>query len=205
MEPLKNSLNEPNEFPGNSNKERAAREKKDPPPKPQLSGATEIKHESPFVSFYKAVFPGTMARVKQSLWDRAVKAVQDTLYNTIVGFLDDYIYDGRGRGGGSASGPQRSSLTNPYWQGNKNAPALAPGYPFKTVVFRTRADAESVLTAMIGYLTDYPSVPVAFYLDYSQQSTESTDNDWGWRSLDGVVAKPEGNGYILTLPPPQPL
>lgn len=203
MEPTKSSLNNPDEFQGNSNRSRE--ENKKLPDKPVLSGSPEVKSENPFVTFYKAVFPGTLANVKKSLWNRAVRAVQDTLYNAIVGFLDDYIYDGRGRTQSNSS-VQRSSLTNPdkYWH-NGNSPALAPGYPFKTVVYRTRADAESVLQAMIGYLTDYRKVPVAFYLDYSQQSTESTDNDWGWRSLDGVVAKPEGNGYILTLPAPQPL
>ena len=202
MEPLKSSLTNPN-LPGNSNKGKAEQNKV--PPKPTLSNAPEVKNENPFITFYKAVFPGTIANVKKSLWNRAVKVVQDTLYNTIVGFLDDYIYNGQGHT--STASPQRSSLTNPdkYWGGNKSNVALAPGLPFKTLIFKTRADAETVLQSMIAYLTEYPSVPVAFYYDYSGQPTESTDNDWGWRNLDGVTVKPQDNGYVITLPAPQPL
>lgn len=202
MDPLKSSLD--NSFPGNSNRQRE--EGKTPPPKPQLTGQTSIKKENPFLIFYRAVFSGTIQDVKKSLFDRMVNVAKDTIYNTFVGFLDDYIYDGRSRA--TPSTQTRSSLTNPerYWNGQVMPAARSGGYNCPTVIFSSRVDAEDVLKAMLVYFDDYGNVPVSMYLDYSGKQFEYVDNDWGWRSLEGVVVKPAtGNGYILTLPRPESL
>ena len=208
MDPLKSSLD--NSFPGNSNRQRE--EGKTPPPKPQLTGQTSIKKENPFLIFYRAVFSGTIQDVKKSLFDRMVNVTKTVIYDTVLGFLDDYI------NGGSpfvtSNTQTRSSLTNPerYWNSPRQPLVVEKigGYSYRTVTYNNKDDANAVLKSMIAWIDEYPSVPVSMYLDYSGygSSVDPIDNDWGWKSLAGVDVKPAPmgrRGYILTLPRPESL
>lgn len=211
-EPLKSSLD--GQFPGNSNKEK---ETKPRVQVPELSRKPTIKRESPFITFYKAVFSGAMDDVKKNLWNRLVDVTKDTLYNTIVGFCYDYIYNSNSMPLPPQNGPTRNSLTNPdrYWNNSGSTPARRSSsiyFSAPEVTFWTREDAEKVLKALIAYRTDYPNIPVSVYLEASsdergdlERQPEYTDEDWGWYDLDGVIVVPVGRKYKLTLPRPEPL
>lgn len=216
LEPPKSSLD--GQFPGNSNKEKER-------PRlqvPELSEPAVIKKESPFLTFYKAVFSGTLNDVKKNLWNRLVDVTKDTIYNTIVGFVYDYIYDPDAPWTSPPNEPTKNSLTNPerYW----NAPdsSTARKRPSSTyfsvpeVTFSTREDAEKVLKSLIAYRSDFPDIPVSVYLaasgdqegktsdgENAATSAEYTDEDWGWFDLAGVRVVPVGRRFKLTLPRPE--
>lgn len=195
-------------YPGNSDKER--KEEKKLPDKPVLSAAPTVRKENPFLTFYRAVFSGSIRDVKQSLWDRMVNVAKDTIYNTFVGFLDDYIYNGGGRR--SYSRPSERD-TNPLRYANVSKSSLtsrsedrayATAYSLPSFAFRTRSDAEVVLQSMIAYLDEFDFVTVKYYLELSGQENEYTDKYWGWTKemMNNVTVKPDRDGYILTLPRP---
>lgn len=201
----------PNDFPGNSDKQRAEEEKK-LPPKPVLQGEVTVEKPSPFMVFYKAVFAGTVSDIKRNLFARLVNVTRDTIYNTFVGFLDDYIYGSGSSERKSGRLTSSSSDRDRYWKNpaddrRRDDRAYAQAFDVPAVIFDHRSDAESVLQAMLAYFSDYGNVPVSLYLDYAGKKWEYTDSDWGWRSMDGVTVKPtqRGDGYVITLPRPEGL
>lgn len=211
-EPLKSSLD--GQFPGNSNKEKEAAKPRQLQI-PELSKKPTIKKESPLVTFYRAVFSGTIEDVKKNLWNRLVEVTKDTLFNAITGFCYDYIYNSNYTPLPPQNGPTKSSLTNPdrYWN-TMNSPKRpsSPYFSVPEVTFWTRADAEKVLKALIAYSMDYPNIPMSVYLATAsgehgdaERESEYTDEDWGWFSMDGVKVVPIGRKYKLTLPRPEPL
>lgn len=95
---------------------------------------------------------------------------------------------------------------NPPSSQNRNGPVYAQpensGGTLRTILFRTRQDAENVLGAMIERLNAMGEVSVMEYYDLSGTESDFTHDKWGWKDLRSVGIKPIRGGYILTLPSP---
>lgn len=202
IDEIKSSLDE--RFPPNNGKANESA-----PAKPVVKGETSVAKEGPGKSFFRALFNGSPSDVgKFILYEKLIPMLQDGIYGMFAGSLERFIY-------GNGTGPQsrRDRRNDPYYynsitDGNRRRRsddrAYGQGrYSFPEVTFHDREDAMDVLNAMINYYDDYGAVPVAYYLDISDQKSEFTDNNWGWTSMAGISVKPaHGGGYYIDLPRP---
>ena len=113
-----------------------------------------------------------------------------------------------------------STLNRPFGSGNihviqssgintlntQQVQPLRSVYNYQKLRFEDEADAVRVLTAMVRDLTDYKNVSIAAMNEYAGTDTSPTDNNYGWKNLDGarVERDPEGY-YVLVLPKPSVL
>jgi len=73
------------------------------------------------------------------------------------------------------------------------------------IIFATRADADGVLESFSVILDKYEAVSVSDLHDMVGLPASHTDQKWGWTSAVGVSIRQTRDGYVLELPPAEPL
>lgn len=76
---------------------------------------------------------------------------------------------------------------------------------FSNMIFHSRQDAESVLSALDQLISEYGMATVADFYDSVGLETEWTDHKWGWDSLANAKLVRSRSGYALNLPSPFPI
>lgn len=76
---------------------------------------------------------------------------------------------------------------------------------FRLVTVPSRADAERILDTLDDWCHRVGFVTVADYYDTMGLRPSNTDVKWGWYSLRSVQVKPHPNGWILDMPPAEPI
>lgn len=78
---------------------------------------------------------------------------------------------------------------------------------FKNVKFKSRGDAERILTRMEDIIYKNRFVSLLDFYDLTGQPTRSTDDNYGWTSLSRAKVERlrSDNGYIIRFPSPMPL
>lgn len=71
------------------------------------------------------------------------------------------------------------------------------------IVFMTRVEAEEVLTQMFDILDRFEAVKVADLWELVGQSSNYTDNRYGWTDLQGTNVMRTRGGYLIDLPRPE--
>jgi len=93
--------------------------------------------------------------------------------------------------------------------------AMLPGQPpafnrggrrdTNEIMFSTRSDADTVLESFSVILDKYEAVSVSDLYDMVGLPASHTDQKWGWTSAVGVSVRQTRDGYVLDLPPAEPL
>lgn len=194
-------------YQGNSIKYRNAQNEQKEKPKVEavVSNAT-MKKKSPIQSFIGALLAENISNIGHYLvFDVVAPAVKNAIFdignNTWAAIW------------GKTPSSQKTSSTT-YHRAYTSQRAETKSYPIVTgnaydyneIIFETRADADTILTAMYDILDQYPTVAVADYYDLAGQVGNATDTKWGWKSINGskVVAL-AGGGYTIRFPKAQPL
>lgn len=73
------------------------------------------------------------------------------------------------------------------------------------IILSTRDESELVLEAMQDILDKYDVVSMSDLRMLVGIPTTHTDNKWGWYSLRGTSIRQNRGGYLLDLPPAEPL
>jgi len=76
---------------------------------------------------------------------------------------------------------------------------------FDEIVLDKRVEAEEVLDRMDAWIDKYDSVSVADFYEMCGVSSNYTDNKYGWTDLRGSGVQHVRGGYLIKLPPPEPL
>lgn len=78
---------------------------------------------------------------------------------------------------------------------------------FKNVRFKSRGDAERILTKMEDIIYQNRYVSLLDFYEITGQSTKSTDDNYGWTNLDRAKVERlrSDNGYMIRFPSPMPL
>lgn len=72
-------------------------------------------------------------------------------------------------------------------------------------ILATREEATGVLQSMSDILEMYEEVSVADYHELLGVPTSHTDQKWGWTNLFGSAVRPVREGFIVDLPPVEPI
>lgn len=73
------------------------------------------------------------------------------------------------------------------------------------VILSSKEEADLVLERMQDVISDYEVVSLADLYDLIGFQTHHTDNKWGWSDLRGSQVQQIREGYLLDLPPIQPI
>lgn len=136
--------------------------------------------------------------------------IEDVLIPTIKRAFYDIICNGMGmmlgernpnKGNQSSRVSYRSYYDRPderKSRNNSNQSRLNYGY--KDLIFDNRGDAEVVLEQMFELLDRYDAVSIADLFDLAGESSNYTDNKYGWTNLEDARVQPVRGGYIIQLP-----
>lgn len=76
---------------------------------------------------------------------------------------------------------------------------------FDEIVLRERGEAEMVLTGLADMIESYQVASVMDLYDLVGITGSFTDNKWGWSTMSGSRVVRVRDGYLLELPPTQPI
>lgn len=104
-------------------------------------------------------------------------------------------------------GTSRESATSSSWQPKKEVdpPQRTSIRDANNIVVETRGQAEVVMEALANTLSQYGTVTVADLYDIVGMTSEFTFNKYGWTDLTHAEIRHVREGYLLALPPAQPL
>ena len=184
-------------------------------------GKARVKKPSLSKKFKEAFVPDDVGSIKEYvIWDQIIPALQDGLYNMVVGTLGMMFY-------GKVSGHRRNAArrsnanynfggdtTFSYDQINNKRNNRRDGYPrprsnvVDEIEVDTYPDAAAVLEELTAYMEQYGRVRVSAYYEAFGVTNDRpwTDSKWGWTSLAQAKVVPlRGGGYTVYLPDPEPL
>lgn len=190
-----------------------------------IEGTASVKRKT-VGSRFKNMFTGV------SLKDIADDVIDQAIIPGIKGMLRDAgdraldRWLGNGFGGVVPRGAARTMVTNvahvaynkfsaPSPTVNTRPDVNRPPMPmsrrgqaihdFEEIEFQSRQDASIVLNLMYDRLEQYGTVSVAEFYGWADVRGNFTDQNWGWRSLEGAGPTRSRNGFVLNLPMPVPL
>ncbi|MEG2624228.1 MAG: hypothetical protein RSC06_15145 [Clostridia bacterium] len=138
--------------------------------------------------------------------------LQDVLIPTIKRAFYDIVCNGTGmllgeRNPGRGGGPANKVSYRSYYDRpedkrttSNNGSRAKSSYSYNDLIFANRGDAEVVLERMCELLDHFDAVSVADLCDLAGESSNYTDNKYGWTNLDDARVRSVRDGYIIELP-----
>lgn len=73
---------------------------------------------------------------------------------------------------------------------------------FDQIVVSSRAEAEEIVSSLVGRITGYGCATVADLYDMVGIKSKFTDTNWGWIELKDVTLRNTDHGWLIDLPKP---
>lgn len=137
---------------------------------------------------------------KYVVYDIVVPGVKRLIVDAIRMMLLGEAGSGSGKGGfvdyaGRSNRNSKSSIPDPI---DRNTNRV----DYRDITFRSRGDAEDVLRELRSLIDEYHQASIADYFDLLGQTSEYTDNKYGWFDLSHATIRPRTGGYFIELPKP---
>ena len=201
------------DYPGNSQRGKTAETTPEERPKQEKIITGEVRQRKTGI-FGKAVH-SIVAEDGQSVMQYVVlevllPAFKSTISDVVSQGIERMLYGdarpGRTRPGYTNYSSKAVRSSAPL---NDPRPALSrqarANHRFNEVMLEQRAEAEDVLDKMREIISAYDVVTVADFKELLGITGEFTDNTWGWSDLRSAGIRPVRGGYVIDLPPTQPL
>lgn len=207
-------------------------EKQDLKTRPKVESPTEtkkiekvvtsevVRRKKSFGTKLREMFVGADAdTVKEYVvQDVLVPALKDMISDASSGALDRILYGDSSR----YNRRRRNDFDRPHGhvaynrmgpsdrrgrsdEHRRNSPRRKSSNVIDEVILATRAEAQEVLDRMYDLLQRYEAVSVSDLNELLGLSGQYTDDKWGWLDLRGSDIRRLREGYLLTLPDPEPL
>lgn len=145
-----------------------------------------------------------------------IPAAKEMMLNVASKGMERMMYGDRGGPRrGTGYGPTRSSYGGSPLRTDYRSPSTRPPsqigaarYPRagrNDYFIETREEAMEVLQMMHDVLEMYDEVSVADYNAMLDIPSVHTDEKWGWKNLVDSHVRPTRDGYLIELPPAQPI
>ena len=123
---------------------------------------------------------------KMSFRDEVKKEVQTQLVEFCIGFI-------------------KVSLSRSLEYGLKRMKEKTPPYTVEPIFVRTQEEAKSIVESLASQVRQEGSVSVDDLYSLSCVYSHYTSHKWGWTDISAAIIKPEGDGFILSMPAPKML
>lgn len=182
-----------------------------------VEGAANVKpvKESAFKRFKNNLFAGDANSVVGYLTSEVLlPALKDLIVDTGSKGLEKMMYGEVKSKRRSSDGKSRFSYNNPIdvrsrpTGGRVPPPSRAMGgrrHMVGEVYLETRGDAERVLETMSELIDRYGVASIADLYGLLGVESNYIDNNWGWTELMFANVMQTANGWLLDLPPVEPL
>lgn len=204
-----------NQLPGNSNASkqtltRSSSIESEPERHVEQIATGKKVPQSAGKKFLSNLFADDVANIKEYiLWDVLMPAFKNAISDTVTNGIDMLLF-GQTRTGRSSkkvnysgiysSGSSRVIRFNDRDREESRSRRGISGYQFQEIILDSRAEAEDVLWHLRRIEQQYGMVSVADMYDAVGETSDFTDNKWGWTDLDGATIQRVSNGFILKMP-----
>lgn len=168
-----------------------------------------IVHEKSKAQQLSETFFGGTAKdaAKSVVNDVLVPALKQTLYDMISTGFQRLLFGNTVSNGrpviGRPSYSNRYNYNAAYRSNTRQMSKAARGaHDFNTIVFKTRAEAEDILSRMYTAINEYGQTTVADFYQMSGVSTTPQDFDWGWTDVRRSRIISTQDGWIIDFPQP---
>jgi hypothetical protein len=215
------------EFPGNSDRSRRGPSRDGPEPQPETKNIERVVHgevvrrKRPFSRRLKEAFIGGDAiSVREYLLEDVVLPnFRDLIIDVVNGGVERLVLGesrashrrmngrvvglpGRVDYRGFSQSPVRSLRDDPREPVSRRSRGA---HNFEEIILESRPEAEMVLDGLFAILERYEQVAVSDLYELIGESANFTDFRYGWTDLRGSRIEHIRQGYLLNLPPPEPL
>lgn len=207
------------QFPGNS--KRPERIRDNPPKKVERVVQGEVvRRKTPLG---RRMTQNLIGGDAQSVWgymfgEVLVPAARDMIADALTGGVERAIFGdsaaGRSRGRNRSS-RGRTDYQSSFTRGRSSSYRDEPRrelstrarstHSFDEIVLDQRVEAEEVLDRLDAMLDKYESVTVADFYELCGVSSNYTDQKYGWTNIAGASVQRVRGGYLMRMPPPEPL
>jgi len=210
------------DFPSNSIGSEPVKPPKEEPEEKKVISGEVIRRKTPLGKRFLHSFIGGQARevFDYVVFDILVPAAKDMVVDSVSSGIERMLKGDsvsnrrtvmRGDGRPYVSYNRYSSSTPttsrpPFAKEEPNRRRGRPGgFRFDEIILATRAEAEMVKDRMFDIIQRYDVVKVSDLYEMIGLEGTHVDERWGWTDLRGMGISWISNGYLLELPPPEPL
>jgi len=214
------------EFPSNSHTQKAEEKVEAPKVQKIVNGKVKRQKRSLSKKFADTFLADDSKSVGQYiLYDVLIPAAKSMLSEMIGGGLDMMLFGERRRGTGYGTNStlrrdgSRTTITNYGGISRESRDTRDPRdrnrrelsrsdrarHNFDDVIIPVRGEAEDVLSRLFDIVVEYGMASVADFYEMVGIDAEFTDGKYGWTDLQGVKVIRVREGYLITLPRPQPI
>lgn len=204
-------MNDAEKYPDNSYTNKG-KEKPRKEITPVVQNEVRIQKKGLGERFSETFLKSDIESVKNSvIFDILIPAAKDLFSDMTKGLVDGLLYGERG-GSKTYRDKGSSRVYRKYDEYYEDKPRRrrneddAPFYSSKNIVddllFRTRGDAEEVLSNAIEYIEEYDSISVKELYAYANKKVDYTKVKYGWYDLSSASVERIREGYLLKLPRP---
>lgn len=202
-------------YPSNSNSKKQGKDEGSHKKKvDKVVTGEAIQRKKPLGSRIKETFTGEDARSVGSyiLFDVFVPAAKAMLADAasqgaerlLFGDSSPRTRSGSGRSNYTSYNRMHSSSSGPSSRREISYRARAT-HDFDEIVVASRGEAEEVLDRLGDLVDSYDVASVADFYDLVGITGNFTDDKWGWADLRSASVRRVRDGYLISLPKPQPL
>lgn len=199
-------------FPSNSYTNRTEKKPKKEI-KPVVKNEVRIQKKGLGEKFSETFLQADIQSVKNSvIFDILIPAAKDMFSDMTKGLVDGLLY-GERRGSRTYRDRGSSRVYRRYddcyddrprrRQREDDDPPFASSRSIvDNLIFKTRGEAEEVLSNAIDYIEEYDSISVKDLYAYANKKSDFTKEKYGWYDLSSASVERIREGYLLKLPKP---
>lgn len=134
------------------------------------------------------------------IYDIVVPGIKRLIVDSVRMILLGEVGSGKDRGGfvnynGVSTNRSKTNVPDPVDRTRNRV-------DYRDITFRSRGDAEDVLRELRSLIEEYHQASIADYFDLLGQTSEYTDNKYGWFDLSRASVRPCSGGYYIEMPKP---
>lgn len=100
----------------------------------------------------------------------------------------------------------QSSVRKPYSpEQRRMTPKAKAQHDFREIILEDRTEAETILEKLVMLVDEYDVATVSDLYSLTGITGSFTDDKWGWTNLRTAGIKRIREGYLLTMPNPEPI
>lgn len=181
--------------------------------KPVVKNEVRIQKKGLGEKFSETFLQADIQSVKNSvIFDILIPAAKDMLSDMTKGLVDGLLYGDR-RGSRTYRDRGSSRVYRKYddcydeqprrrRREDDDPPFASSRSIVDNLIFKTRGEAEEVLSNAIDYIEEYDSISVKDLYAYANKKSDFTKEKYGWYDLSSASVERIREGYLLKLPKP---
>lgn len=188
---------------------------------PVVTGKVIRRKKSALTRITETLFRGESSVLGYLFQEVLVPALKDMATSMVTQGIEKAMYGEvrSPRGGTTRGGYSTGNVYRPHVSYDRPSAARGSGlspsarrldpHPsadrIEDIVVETKFEAQSIIDALFNTVHEYGQATVGHLNNLIGQTSVYTDHNWGWTNLESMTARRVSGGYLLELPPPEPL